>query len=306
MAEQHSQTADYVNRWKFTGHELDRETGLYYANARYYDPKVSIFLSVDPLADHPNQVDKSPYAYAWNNPINLTDPDGRCPDCPENPTKGQTHNSSEFGELTFNGQTWNNDNYNIIPMISIEGTSGNNSDLGATTTTAQLSGGLLFNSFKDMSSNYIDKSLYYKGSYNPLNSIDFNSQNTLNAGVNVYEKGYKESIKKMSNLNKVMAGGTTTLNGLGYIHGGVEFYNGNYAEGVNAVTGNTVGILATNAHGWKLGLGYGLLYNASYMFFENNLPKSETYNRMIHGENSPTYKSRRQYWFKSKLYTGEQ
>jgi len=37
---------------------------------------------VDPLADHPNQVDKSPYAYAWNNPISLTDPDGRCPDCP--------------------------------------------------------------------------------------------------------------------------------------------------------------------------------------------------------------------------------
>lgn len=37
---------------------------------------------MDPLADHPNQVDKSPYAYAWNNPVNLTDPDGRCPLCP--------------------------------------------------------------------------------------------------------------------------------------------------------------------------------------------------------------------------------
>jgi hypothetical protein len=34
MAEQHSQTADYENRWKFTGHELDKETGLYYAGAR--------------------------------------------------------------------------------------------------------------------------------------------------------------------------------------------------------------------------------------------------------------------------------
>jgi hypothetical protein len=39
-------------------------------------------LRVDPLADHPNQVDKSPYAYAWNNPVSLTDPDGRCPICP--------------------------------------------------------------------------------------------------------------------------------------------------------------------------------------------------------------------------------
>ena len=39
-------------------------------------------LSVDPLADHPNQIDKSPYAYVWNNPTLLTDPDGRCPKCP--------------------------------------------------------------------------------------------------------------------------------------------------------------------------------------------------------------------------------
>ena len=39
------------------------------------------FTSVDALADHPNQVDKSPYAYAWNNPITLNDPDGNCPTC---------------------------------------------------------------------------------------------------------------------------------------------------------------------------------------------------------------------------------
>ena len=36
---------------------------------------------MDALADHPNQVDKSSYAYAWNNPVNLTDPDGNCPHC---------------------------------------------------------------------------------------------------------------------------------------------------------------------------------------------------------------------------------
>lgn len=36
---------------------------------------------MDPLADHPAQIDKSPYAYAWNNPVLLTDPDGRCPKC---------------------------------------------------------------------------------------------------------------------------------------------------------------------------------------------------------------------------------
>ena len=42
---------------------------------------VSRWISSDPLADHPNQIDKSPYQYAWNNPIYWTDPDGRCPWC---------------------------------------------------------------------------------------------------------------------------------------------------------------------------------------------------------------------------------
>jgi len=74
MSEQHSQTADYVNKWKFTGHELDRETGLYYAKARYYDPKMSVFLSVDPMFEkYPSW---SPYNYTLNNPINLVDPTG--------------------------------------------------------------------------------------------------------------------------------------------------------------------------------------------------------------------------------------
>ncbi len=77
MAEQHSQTEDYINRWKFTGHELDRETGLYYAGARYYDPKISIWLSVDPFAEeYPNW---TPYNYTLQNPVNYIDPNGEFP-----------------------------------------------------------------------------------------------------------------------------------------------------------------------------------------------------------------------------------
>ena len=58
----------------FNGKELDTETGLYYYGARYYDPKTSIFLNVDPLAEkYPN---KTPYHYVSNNPINRIDPWG--------------------------------------------------------------------------------------------------------------------------------------------------------------------------------------------------------------------------------------
>jgi RHS repeat-associated protein len=34
--------------YRFTGKELDEETGLYYYGARYLDPKVSRWLSADP------------------------------------------------------------------------------------------------------------------------------------------------------------------------------------------------------------------------------------------------------------------
>ncbi|HRY74605.1 MAG TPA: RHS repeat-associated core domain-containing protein, partial [Candidatus Dojkabacteria bacterium] len=46
--------------------------------ARYYDPKISIWLSVDPLAEEfPNF---NPYNYVMQNPIKLSDPTGMCPD----------------------------------------------------------------------------------------------------------------------------------------------------------------------------------------------------------------------------------
>src|SRR5699024_2062399 len=61
--------------YKFNGKELDDETGNYYYGARYYNPKWSIWLSVDPLAEkYPAY---SPYNYTVNNPVNYTDPDGR-------------------------------------------------------------------------------------------------------------------------------------------------------------------------------------------------------------------------------------
>lgn|GEM_PF-3498725 len=65
----------YNNAFKYNGKELDEATQLYYYGARYYDPKLSIWLSVDPLAEKYPSV--SPYAYALNNPVKFVDPDGR-------------------------------------------------------------------------------------------------------------------------------------------------------------------------------------------------------------------------------------
>ena len=62
----------------YTGHLEERETGLVYAGARWYDPRIGRFLSPDPVGfSVSNPVSFNRYAYANNNPLVYTDPDGR-------------------------------------------------------------------------------------------------------------------------------------------------------------------------------------------------------------------------------------
>ncbi|MDH3599914.1 MAG: hypothetical protein OEU26_09795, partial [Candidatus Tectomicrobia bacterium] len=71
------EAGDSANRFGFTGHELDRESGLYYAKARYYDPFVGLFLSEDPLLGDPlTPLSLHRYLYAYQNPLVYIDPDG--------------------------------------------------------------------------------------------------------------------------------------------------------------------------------------------------------------------------------------
>lgn len=58
----------------FNAKEFDEETGMYYYGARYYDPRLSIFQTVDRFAEKYPHV--HPYSYAANNPINLIDVNG--------------------------------------------------------------------------------------------------------------------------------------------------------------------------------------------------------------------------------------
>lgn len=62
----------------YTGHVNDADTDLLYMQARYYDPMVGRFLSVDPKVPEPgNLFGFNRYAYANNSPLNFVDPDGR-------------------------------------------------------------------------------------------------------------------------------------------------------------------------------------------------------------------------------------
>lgn len=86
---------DFGVRQRFTGKERDGESGLDYFGARYYSGAQGRFTSPDPhniiteasseeefanFLSNPQNWNR--YAYVTNNPLSITDPDGRCPWCP--------------------------------------------------------------------------------------------------------------------------------------------------------------------------------------------------------------------------------
>ena len=68
---------DFDNELCYTGQVYDKETGLYYYNARFHDPEDGRFLTQDTYRGE----FKAPktwnlYAYCANNPVNYVDPSG--------------------------------------------------------------------------------------------------------------------------------------------------------------------------------------------------------------------------------------
>ena len=78
----------------FNAKEFDEETGLYYYGARYYDPRLSLWISVDPISNYDplnsenyldgehnggiyNYANLNSYIYCYQNPIKLVDPNGK-------------------------------------------------------------------------------------------------------------------------------------------------------------------------------------------------------------------------------------
>ena len=86
------------NTWNtpylFNAKEFDEETGMYYYGARYYEPRLSLWMSVDPISNYDprnsenyldgkhnngvyNPYNLFPYGYCYQNPICLIDPNGK-------------------------------------------------------------------------------------------------------------------------------------------------------------------------------------------------------------------------------------
>ena len=72
LVDEHSSSEDLP--YKFNGKQFDEETGMNYYGARYYEPRLSLWMSVDRFAE--KYPATSGYNYAINNPVQYIDING--------------------------------------------------------------------------------------------------------------------------------------------------------------------------------------------------------------------------------------
>ena len=132
-----SQSGTFQVSRQFTGQIKDDETGLYYYNARYYDPELGRFIQPDdiiPNLGNPQSYNR--YSYVLNNPLRYTDPSGHSWVPWWEEVKGQwavdemVRAHTEYGNYT---QFMDARRKNAIPTAN---------DLGAVTAGAHAAGGM--------------------------------------------------------------------------------------------------------------------------------------------------------------------
>ncbi len=69
-------TIGTLNPFRYRGYYFEEETGLYYLNARYYDPEVGRFISADAFFDQGSLLGSNLFVYCRNNPVNFYDRSG--------------------------------------------------------------------------------------------------------------------------------------------------------------------------------------------------------------------------------------
>ncbi|WP_162259196.1 RHS repeat-associated core domain-containing protein, partial [Duganella sp. Root198D2] len=70
-------TGQSANKFGYTGHQMDAETGLVYFQARYYDPQLGRFITQDPYeGDWNTPLSLHHYLYAYGNPTVYYDLNG--------------------------------------------------------------------------------------------------------------------------------------------------------------------------------------------------------------------------------------
>ncbi len=75
LSETGDATLNAINPYRYTSRVYDKESGLYYYRARYYDANTGRFTQKDPLRTELTEGNNL-YVYCGNNPVNYNDPLG--------------------------------------------------------------------------------------------------------------------------------------------------------------------------------------------------------------------------------------
>ena len=127
MHQWNSNTYSFNSPYRFNGKEIDPETELAYYGARYYQNKLSLWLSVDPITNTTLQQ----YQFSGNNPINAIDPIGN-DTILINSVSGKILDTKLGGEdvvfttddETFQEDSWKNSNQLFYALSEISGDNG--------------------------------------------------------------------------------------------------------------------------------------------------------------------------------------
>ena len=104
--------SSFFNEVCYTAGIYDVSTGLYYLNARYYDPNNGRFITRDTYRGEINNPSTLHlYAYCANNPINFTDPSGHYSQAIKELTgiriiRGLVNSVLIGAAIIYNGVTW--------------------------------------------------------------------------------------------------------------------------------------------------------------------------------------------------------
>ena len=99
------QTKGYINQ------RYDAETGLQYLHGRYYDSYGGRFFQPDTYDPTEQGVDINRYAYALNDPINLSDPNGHDPHWKYGNYDSRTRNVAYAGHHSWRSNSWSDGSF---------------------------------------------------------------------------------------------------------------------------------------------------------------------------------------------------
>jgi RHS repeat-associated protein len=123
-------TGSVPNSLLYAGQYLDSVSGLYYMQARYYDPSIGQFTTIDPISEVTGQT----YSYAANNPISYVDPSGEGLCLLGHNPNGSCRGATEFRKAVSFVECVLEDIVNAVSNLTQSSSTGGSSESGSVNT----------------------------------------------------------------------------------------------------------------------------------------------------------------------------